>query len=221
MSIVSGGLDITERRRRELELQRERDATTTVLESIASIVVVLDRNGTIRDRDVDNPRVGANRAFRQVLGWRDDELVGRSFLDLIVEDDDGRAAAALEAAASGLASGEVDSEIRCADGSVRAFAWSAVPVADVTGRTEALVLVSGVDVTERYRLEHEKERERAFLNAIANNAPSPLCLIDDVRPPHRSGRKRRVRGSCSSMTRRASAGRCSGRSTSQRRIRRR
>jgi PAS domain S-box-containing protein len=178
VSIVSGGLDITERRRRELELQRERDATTTVLESIASIVVVLDRNGAIRDRDVDNPRVGANRAFRQVLGWRDDDLVGRSFLDLIVEDDDGRAAAALEAAASGLASGEVDSEFRSADGSVRAFAWSAVPVADVTGRTEALVLVSGVDVTERYRLEHEKERERAFLNAIANNAPSPLCLID-------------------------------------------
>ena len=178
VSIVSGGLDITDRRRRELELQRERDATTTVLESIASIVVVLDQDGTIRDRDVDNPRVGANRAFRQVLGWRDDDLVGRSFLDLIVEDDDGRAAAALDAAASGLASEEVDSEIRCADGSVRAFAWSAVPVADVTGRTEALVLVSGVDVTERHRLEHEKERERAFLNAIANNSPSPLCLID-------------------------------------------
>jgi PAS domain S-box-containing protein len=54
-----------------------------------------------------------------------------------------------------------------------------VPVADVTGRTESLVLVSGVDVTERRRLEREKERERAFLNAIANNAPSPLCLIDD------------------------------------------
>ena len=35
-----------------------------------------------------------------------------------------------------------------------------------------------MDVTERRRLEDEKERERVFLNAIANNAPSLLCLVD-------------------------------------------
>ncbi len=44
---------------------------------------------------------------------------------------------------------------------------------------DGLVLVTGLDITERQRLEEEKERERAFLNAIANNAPSFLCLIDD------------------------------------------
>ncbi len=178
VSIVSGGLDITERRKRELELERERDATTTALESIPSIAVILERDGTIRDRDVDDPRVGANRAFRQALGWRDQELVGTRFLDLVV-DDDGRAAAAIETAAAGGASEEVESELRCADGSVRAFLWSAVPVADVTGRSEALVLLSGIELTERRRLEAEKERERAFLNAIANNAPSMLCLVDE------------------------------------------
>ena len=178
VSIVSGGLDITERRKRELELERERDATTTALEAIPSIVVVLDHGGTIGDRDVENPRVGANRAFRQALGWRDHELVGRPFLDFIVGDDDGRAAGAIATAAAGGASDEVESELRCADGSLRAFAWTAVPVADVTGRADALVLVSGIEVTERRRLEADKERERQFLNAIANNAPSLLCLID-------------------------------------------
>jgi PAS domain S-box-containing protein len=178
VSIVSGGLDITDRRKRELDLERERDATTTALESIPSIAVILDRSGTIRDRDIDNPRVGANRAFRQAVGWRDHELVGRAFTDLIVEDDDGRAIAAIAAAAEGGASEEVESELRCADGSLRAFLWTAVPVADVTGRDESLVLVSGIEVTERRRLEVDKERERAFLNAIANNAPSMLCLVD-------------------------------------------
>jgi PAS domain S-box-containing protein len=178
LSIISGGLDITERRKRELELERERDATTTTLESIPSIAVVLDRSGTIRDRDLDDPRVGANRAFRQALGWRDHELVGRPFVELLSEDDDTPAVAAIATAAAGGVSEEVESEFRCADGSRRAFAWTAVPVADVTGRTDALVLVSGVEVTERRRLEVEKERERAFLNAIANNAPSLLCLVD-------------------------------------------
>ena len=122
--------------------------------------------------------MGANRAFRQALGWRDHELVGLPFADLIAEDDDGRASAAVATAASGGASEEVESELRSADGTLRAFAWTAVPVADVTGRSESLVLVSGIEVTERRRLEVDKERERAFLNAIANNAPSLLCLIE-------------------------------------------
>jgi len=99
-------------------------------------------------------------------------------VDLIAEDDDGRASAAIATAAAGGASEEVESELRSADGTLRTFAWTAVPVADVTGRSESLVLVSGIEVTERRRLEVEKERERAFLNAIANNAPSLLCLIE-------------------------------------------
>ena len=57
--------------------------------------------------------------------------------------------------------------------------WSAIPIADVTGRMDHLVLICGADITERYRLEAEQERERAFLYTIANNAPSLLCLIDE------------------------------------------
>ena len=177
-AIVSAGVDITMRRKRERELERERDVQTTVFETIPSIMVVLARDGTIRDRDADDPRVGANRAFRLALGWPDSELVGRPFLDLVVDDDDGRAARAIASAAEGIPSAEIESELASAEGDRRAFAWAAVPIADVTGRTDGLVLVSGMDVTERRRLEDEKERERVFLNAIANNAPSLLCLVD-------------------------------------------
>ncbi len=176
--IVSGGVDITERRRRERELERERDVQTTVFENMPSIMVVLARDGTIRDRDADDPRIGANRAFRQAIRWPDAQIVGSRFLDLVVEDDDERAAQAIATAAAGRTSEPVESELISADGSSRAFTWSAVPVADVTGRTDGLVLVCGVDVTQRRQLEVEKEREREFLNAIANNAPSLLCLID-------------------------------------------
>ncbi|HUG65341.1 MAG TPA: PAS domain S-box protein [Gaiellaceae bacterium] len=177
-AIVSGGTDITERRKRERELERERDVQTTVFEAMPSIIVVLAPDGTIRDRDADNPRVGANRAFRNALRWDDAHLVGRPFRDLVVEDDDGRATRAIATAASGRMSEQVESELECADGTTRAFAWSAIPVADVTGRMERLVLVCGADITERKLLEGEKERERAFLYAIANNAPSLLCLIE-------------------------------------------
>ena len=178
-AIVSGGTDITMRRKRERELERERDVQTAVFETMPSIMVALARDGTIRDRDADDPSVGANRAFQKAIRWPDEQLVGRPFLDLVVEDDDGRAADAIATAAAGTASERVESELKSADGSARAFAWSAIPVADVTDRLDGLVLVTGLDITERQRLEEEKERERAFLNAIANNAPSFLCLIDD------------------------------------------
>jgi PAS domain S-box-containing protein len=141
-------------------------------------MVVLGPDGTIRDRDADDPRVGANRAFQQAVRWADEDIVGRHFLDIVAEDDDGRAARAVSTAAAGSTSEEVESSFRSADGSARDFAWSAVPIADVTGRLDRLVLVCGADITERKRLEAENDRERAFLNAIANNAPSLLCLID-------------------------------------------
>jgi PAS domain S-box-containing protein len=178
IAIVSGGADITMRRKRELELERERDVQTTVFDSMPSIMVVLAPDGTIRDRNADDPRVGANRAFQAAVAWPDEELVGRRFLDLVVEDDDGRAARAIETAAADDMSDAVESELRSADGSTRVFVWWAIPIADVTGRMNRLVLVCGADITERKRLEVENELERAFLNAIANNAPSLLCLID-------------------------------------------
>jgi PAS domain S-box-containing protein len=73
---------------------------------------------------------------------------------------------------------EVESALLSSDGTSRVFSWSAIPIADVTSRRDRIVLISGADITERKRLELENERERAFLNAIANNAPSLLCLID-------------------------------------------
>jgi len=175
--IISGGIDITARRHHELELERERDVQSTVFESMPSIMVVLAPDGTIRDRDADDPSIGANRAFREAVSWPDEEIVGRPFLDLVVEDADGRARGAIAAAARGEASETVESELRSADGTSRIFAWSAIPVADVTGRMERLVLVSGIDVTERRRQELEDRRRREFMEAVTGTIPSFLLVL--------------------------------------------
>jgi PAS domain S-box-containing protein len=175
--LLVSGLDVTERRQRELEIQRERDATTTVLQAIPGVILVLDRSGCIRDRDVGNPLAAVNRSFRDTFRWSDTELVGRSFLDLVVDDEDGRARAAIQAAAVGETSDEVESEWWAKDGSHVIVSWVASPVVDVTGRTEGLVLVSGVDVTERRRRELEDERRRAFIDAITGTIPSYLLAV--------------------------------------------
>jgi PAS domain S-box-containing protein len=178
------GVDVTERKDRELELERERDVQTTVFETMPSMMVVLGLDGTIRDRNADDPAVGANRAFQDLIRWPARELVGRSFLDLVVEDDDGRAARAIATAASGDTSQEVESELRSADGTARAFSWSAIPVADVTGRMERLILVCGVDVTERRRREEEIRAGEERFRAVIESAPvaiTEIGLDDTVR----------------------------------------
>ena len=59
--IVAGGLDITDRKRRELDLQRQRDFANTVANTIPSYILITDQDGVV----VPN---GANRAFCDMLG---------------------------------------------------------------------------------------------------------------------------------------------------------
>ena len=168
--LLVSGVDVTLRKHRELELERERDATTTVLQAIPSVIAVLDCAGTIRDRDVDNPLAAVNRAFHEILRWRDADLVARDFLELVAEDGDGRARDALAHAAGGAASREIESPWLRADGGIVNFAWTATPVSDVTGRRDGLILVSGVDITNRLAQEEEIRASRARIVSAADEA---------------------------------------------------
>ncbi len=177
-SIVAGGIDVTERKRRALELQRERDATATVVETIPSLIVVLDDSGAIVDRDVNNPRAAVNRAFREILRWRDAELVGHDLVELVHPDHVEAARVAVAGAVRGETSAELESRWRRADGSYVWVAWSATPVTDTTGRRARLVLVSGVDITERRARDAQLQRHRDFANTIHDTIPSYLIAMD-------------------------------------------
>ncbi len=169
-SIVAGGIDITERKQREVQLQRERDITDTLMQAIPSLVVVVDSKGIIVDSGVDEARAGVNNAFRTALGWPDSALVRRSVLDF-VDPADGRVALeAINAAANGVAVPEHESRWLRADGERLAVAWTATPVDDVTGRTASLVLLSGVDVTERKQHEREIRASRARIIEAGDDA---------------------------------------------------
>ena len=132
MFLISG-VDVTERKRRETELQRERDATTTVIQTIPSFIVVLDIDGAIVDRVDDHHLAAVNRAFHETLGWSDEQLIGRQLVELLAEPDRDVARWAILTAAGGGLSGELESQWLRADGSLIVVAWRAAPVADATG----------------------------------------------------------------------------------------
>jgi PAS domain S-box-containing protein len=173
-SIVAGGIDITERKQREVQLQRERDITETLMQAIPSLVVVVDTDAVIVDSGVDETRAGVNNAFRRALGWPDSALVRRSVLDLIDPADNYLALMAIASAANGVPAHERESRWLRADGSRIVVAWTATPVDDVTGRRTSLVLLSGVDVTERKQHEEEIRASRSRIVAAADEARRKL-----------------------------------------------
>jgi PAS domain S-box-containing protein len=151
-NLVLGGLDITLRRQRELELEVERDFAGTVANTIPILLVGVYEDATINEH-------GPNPAFEKILGWKDEEIVGRSLLDLIAPDDRYLALMAIGSAANGVPAAERESRWRCRDGTERTIVWTAQQILGMDGRT--LVLVSGADVTDRKRQEEEVRASRA------------------------------------------------------------
>ncbi|HWH05646.1 MAG TPA: PAS domain S-box protein [Gaiellaceae bacterium] len=163
-NVVCGGLDITLRRRRELELEVERNFASTVANTIPVVLAVVDENAVLAARP--------NRAFEQILGWDADEMVGRNLLELIDAPDEDQALMAIASAANGVPAADRESVWRCGDGGTRTIAWTAREIRRVDGRVG--VLVSGVDVTERHRQEAEVRASRSRIVEAADAARRQL-----------------------------------------------
>jgi PAS domain S-box-containing protein len=162
--------DITERKAQEAALERERDFIRTVVNSAPGFFVVLDLDGSI---------VRFNDSLAATSGRPDDERArGRPFWELFVapEDADGWREA-FERAVAGGEPLDLEAALVTTSDERRFVLWRSTPIVDENGDRKQLV--TGDDVTERHHHGAELERQRNFLNAIANNAPSLLCLIDD------------------------------------------
>jgi PAS domain S-box-containing protein len=162
--------DITDRKRQETALERERDFIRTVVNSAPGFFVVLDLDGAL---------VRFNDTLATTSGHPDDERArGRPFWELFVapEEADGWREAFERAVADGPRL-DLETPLVTTSGERRYVLWRSTPIVDENGDRKQLV--TGDDVTERHHHGAELERQRNFLNAIANNAPSLLCLIDE------------------------------------------
>lgn len=159
--IIAGGIDITERKRRELELQRQRDFANAVAETIPSFILLTDHDAVVVS-------AGANRAFLDAFSWTLDELAGTSFLELVSDEDEFPARMAIAGAANGVPQAERETRWLTRHGRERIVAWTATPIVDPRGA--ARVLVSGADVTERARQEEEVRASRSRIVAATDAA---------------------------------------------------
>jgi len=150
-------------------LADERDSTSAILEAMASLVVVLDAEGRI---------LRFNRASEKATGWSRHEVVGRTFWDLLIvpEELDSAWRSFLELK-NGRSTSQHENHWITRDGRRRRIDWSSTAIPDNNG-DPALIIGTGVDVTEARRTEAALRDSEARFRSLVLNASDIVAVID-------------------------------------------
>jgi PAS domain S-box-containing protein len=153
---------IVKTRRMEAHHKREHDFIASVLDTADALVVVLDSKGMV---------AGINRSFERTMGYRLDEVKGDSFGDRFpVNDDKGQVRQIFSDLRSGRPPGRHEGYWKTKAGGLRMISWSNAVLTGDGGNVE-YIIATGIDITERQRLEHER---RDMLSMFAHDMRSPV-----------------------------------------------
>jgi len=138
------GFDITDLKKTEAALQQERNVMSAILDTVNALVVVLDPAGRI---------VRFNRACEQTTGYSFEEVRYKYVWELLtITDEADRFRSFFEQMRSGRARSEYECHWVTRDGTRRLISWSGTAMPGDRA-TPAYVIATGVDITERKRLE--------------------------------------------------------------------
>jgi len=137
--------EITERQTREAELMRTRRRAQRYLDVVEVIILALDRDGTV---------TLVNQKGVRVLGYPEEEIIGRNFYDWFVPDEYADEVRDRFEHVDQYAYSE--SPVKPKEGSERMIAWHTIttPPVDDEGEPGGL-LISGTDVTQIRNLEQQ------------------------------------------------------------------
>jgi PAS domain S-box-containing protein len=118
---------------------------------------------TVADFDGHFTRV--NPAAEEILGYTEEELLARPYLELVHPDDRERTAAEAAAISNGKTTTAFENRFARKDGSYKVLEWTSTPVVE-----DGVMYAVGRDVTERREAEAELQRladEQAALRRVA------------------------------------------------------
>lgn len=174
MRVLASVVDISERKRAERTLQKERDFIDAVLETAGALVVVLDREGRI---------LRFNRACEQTTGYSSEEVVGRYVWDLFVLPDevDG-VRAVFEQLRGGEPRNDYENYWKGKGGFLRRISWSNTVLTDSNGMVDYIV-AAGIDVTDLKKVQEQlRKTERiaelgTLASGMAHEIGTPMNVI--------------------------------------------
>lgn len=140
--------DISNLKRIEDELTKERDFSNAVLNIAASLIVVLDRNGMI---------TRFNRACEQITGYASGEIIGRYLWDTTFIDAE-HTRKAVQKLLSGNYSGVRKTTVwRSKNGDERLISWTFASMPDDKGHVE-YIIATGIDITDWKQAEDKLQK---------------------------------------------------------------
>jgi PAS domain S-box-containing protein len=149
--------DITERKRAEQERDRLSDLSL-------DLICVAGFDGYFKS---------LNPAFERTLGYANDELLGKPFVEFVHPKDRAATLAEMDRLASGATAVQFENRYRCKDGTYRWLAWNAVPDVD-----RAVTYAVARDMTEHKRAEEAMRESQAFLQRVVDGVPDAVMVID-------------------------------------------
>jgi PAS domain S-box-containing protein len=178
--------DITARRRIEKALQDERDFNATVLATSGALIIVLDEAGRI---------LRFNQACERTSGYTAAEAIGNPFWDLLLPKEQvERVRGVFDAIGTSHLPSRYENHWVTKSGELRLISWANSVLKTEDGGIRAIV-GSGLDITERRRLEAEvleiAEREQRRIGTDLHDglgqqltAMSLMCenLREDLAP---------------------------------------
>jgi PAS domain S-box-containing protein len=166
--------DISDRKRADQALQKERDFIDAVLETAGALVVVLDRDGRI---------LRFNRACEQTTGYSSEEVLGRHVWDLFVIPDEVDAVKAMfERLRGGEPRYDYENYWKGKDGLLRRISWTNTVLTDPNGKVDYIV-AAGLDITDfKHMQEQLRKTERiaelgTLASGMAHEIGTPMNVI--------------------------------------------
>ncbi|WP_445248953.1 ATP-binding protein [Microcoleus sp. OTE_8_concoct_300] len=113
--------------------------------------------------------------FKRTLGWTPDEMTSRPWTEFLHPDDLGTSTAEADSLFFGNEIFTFENRFRHKDGSYRWFLWNAQPYPE-----EQVIYAAAVDITERVRVENERQRAEAALRETEEHSRNILESIGEA-----------------------------------------
>ncbi|NJO17363.1 MAG: PAS domain S-box protein [Thioploca sp.] len=163
-------LDITELKKIEAALRKERDFTNAIINIAGSLVVVLDRQGHI---------VRFNLTCEELTGYAFDEVKGRLVWELFIRAEEMKAVKNyFHELVTTHPSSHNENYWVTRKNTLRLIDWFNTVLTDDNGEVK-YVIATGIDITERKRTEQALARTLAEQKVILDNSPVGIAFLGE------------------------------------------